>query len=55
MSDNRNTSETLPCGCRMSTVDEVFVFEPHADDCVWYQYVLEMAKQNDKPITTLEI
>lgn len=52
MDDNM---EVLPCGCRMYTVDDTFVFEPHDMKCEFYQYVLDQAKKQDKPMTHLEM
>jgi hypothetical protein len=47
--------EILPCGCKMYTVGEAFVFEPHAMDCEFYLYVLSYAQEKNKPVTKLDL
>lgn len=50
-----DSSEVLPCGCRMYTVGNTFVFEPHAEDCVYYRFVLEEAQRQDVTVSTLDL
>lgn len=44
---------TLPCGCRMSTVGDAFVFEPCSPSCEYYLYALNESKRQGKPIPKL--
>lgn len=46
--------ETLPCGCQMGTVNDAFVFRPHALDCTYYLYVLEQTAAQGKPTYTVQ-
>lgn len=53
--DEKETFEALPCGCRMGNVENVFVFEPHSLDCIYYLYVMQFAEERGKPITYLDL
>jgi len=50
-----DSAERLPCGCRMYTVGDTFVFEPHALDCEYYLYVVEQSKQESVELTYLDM
>ena len=43
--------ETLPCGCRIGTVNDTFAIEPCAADCRWLQYVLDESERQGMPTT----
>jgi hypothetical protein len=45
----------LDCGCSYSNVDDTFLFEPHAEDCRYYLFVLAESERQDKPITILDV
>lgn len=50
-----DSAEILPCGCKMYTVGDTFMFEPHALDCEYYLYVVAQAEAQNKPTTYLEM
>lgn len=45
----------LPCGCRMGTLDDAFVFQPHDLRCKYYLYVLDQMKEQRKPVEVVVI
>lgn len=47
--------QALPCGCKMYTVKDAFVFEPHSLECEFYLYFLEQSEKLGKTPTYLEI
>lgn len=49
--------ETLPCGCRIGTVDDAFVLEAcgAGTDCPTVQYVMAETKRQGKPSTVLDM
>lgn len=47
------TLETLPCGCRMGKVGDIFMVYPCSLDCVYYQYVVKRSKETNKPLRFL--
>lgn len=47
--------ETLPCGCRCGQVGATFWYEPCADDCEHFQFVLAEAGRQDKPTTIVDM
>lgn len=49
--------ETLPCGCRIGTVDDTFVMEACdlGQDCEWVQYAMAESERQGKPPTVLEL
>ena len=50
MSESNQDETVLPCGCRMWTVDEALVFEPHSVHCENYRFFLaESARQGKSP------
>lgn len=53
--DQPGDVQELPCGCRMYVVGKALVFEPHSEDCYYYQYAVAEAQRRDKPIQYYEI
>ena len=48
--------ETLPCGCRIGSVDDTFVLEAcdQGMDCPTVRYVMAETKRQGKPYSVLD-
>lgn len=44
-----SVTEVLPCGCRLSSVNDAFVFEACSPTCEWVAYVLAQSAAQGKP------
>lgn len=42
--------DRLPCGCRIGTVEDAFVMEPCSPNCPYFQYTVDEARRQGKPI-----
>lgn len=46
--------DRLPCGCRMGTVNDVFVFEPCSLECKYARYAIAESQRQGKPVHVMD-
>lgn len=47
--------ERAPCGCKMGTKGEAFIYEPCSPTCDLYAYAIEEARKMGKPIQVIDL
>lgn len=44
---------TLPCGCKIDTIEDTFVMEPCSPDCEYYLYAMAEIRRQAKPVRAI--